>query len=41
MLKIKSENSDDLTIHYNNDDEDIEYQIYFDEEIEKGDENNE
>ena len=39
MLKVKSENNDDITIHYNNDGEDIEYQIYIDDNKEKGDNN--
>ncbi len=40
MLKIKAENKDDITIHYNNDGEDVEYQIYIEEDNkEKGDNN--
>ena len=41
MLKIKSENKDDMTIHYDKDGEDIEYQIYIEEDnnIKKGDNN--
>ena len=40
MLKVKEEKKDDLTIHYNKDGEDIEYQIYIEEDnIEKGDNN--
>jgi len=32
MLKVKSENKNELTIHYNQDGEDIEYQIYIEED---------
>ena len=41
MIKIQKENNDDITIHYDNDGEDIEYQIYIEDENEKKGDNNE
>lgn len=40
MLKVKSENKDELTIHYSQDGEDIEYQIYIEDNNDKGKVNN-
>lgn len=41
MLKIKSEKKDDITIHYDDNGEEVEYQIYIEEDnnIKKGDNN--